>query len=80
MTTLSPTEARRRFYTLLDDVERLHTPISIVGKRGSAVLIAEADWRAVEETLYLLAIPGMRVSIVKGLKTPLKKCHKELDW
>ncbi len=44
------------------------------------ILIAEDDWRAVQETLYLAAIPGMRESILKGLKTPVDKCTKELDW
>ena len=34
--------------------------------------MSEADWRAVQETLYLESIPGMKKSIVKGLKTPVK--------
>jgi antitoxin YefM len=42
--------------------------------------VSEADWRAIQETLYLESIPGMKNSIVKGLKTPVEKCSKELDW
>lgn len=80
MTSLTATDARKRLYSLLDDVSDSHEPIQIAGKRNSAVLVGEEDWRAVQETLYLLALPGMRESIRKGLKTPVAKCAKELDW
>lgn len=80
MTTLTATEARSDLYKLLDRAAQLHEPIQITGKRNNAVLIAEDDWRAIKETLYLLSIPGMRESIRKGLKTPLEKCGKELKW
>lgn len=80
MTTLTVTEARSDLYKLLDRAAQLHEPIQITGKRNNAVLIAEDDWRAIKETLYLLSIPGMGESIRKGLKTPLKKCGKELKW
>ena len=80
MTSITATEARKKLYTLLDDVANSHEPIQISGKRHSAVLAAATDWRAIQETLYLNSIPGMRDSIVKGLKTPVEKCKKELDW
>lgn len=80
MTSMTVTEARKQLYILLDDVARSHEPIQISGKRNSAVLIAEKDWRAVQETLHLTSMPGMRDSILKGLKTPVDECHKELDW
>ncbi|NTV33084.1 MAG: type II toxin-antitoxin system Phd/YefM family antitoxin [Deltaproteobacteria bacterium] len=80
MATLTATEARKRLYTLVDDVAESHDPIQIVGKRNSAVLLSEEDWRAVQETLYLSSMPGMRESIRKGLKTPVKECEEELDW
>jgi len=80
MTSMTATEARRQLYTLLDDVAGSHEPIQIAGKRHSAVLVAEEDWRAVQETLYLSSVPGMRDSIIKGLKTPVEKCKTELDW
>jgi antitoxin YefM len=80
MTTITATEARKLLYKLLDEVADSHEPIQITGKRGSAVLLAEEDWRAVQETLYLLSVPGMRESIRDGLKTPLDECDAELDW
>jgi prevent-host-death family protein len=77
---MTATEARRRLYALLDAVADSHEPIQISGKRNAAVLVSEADWRAVQETLYLISIPGMRASIRRGLKTPVAKCHAEPGW
>jgi PHD/YefM family antitoxin component YafN of YafNO toxin-antitoxin module len=73
-------EARSRLYKLLDKTAKFHKPIQITGKRYNAVLIAEDDWRAINETLYFLSIQGMRESIREGLKTSLKKCSKRLEW
>ena len=80
MTTLTASEARTKLYKLLDEAALSHEPIQITGKRHNAILISEEDWRAVNETLYLLSIPGMRKSIREGLKTPIKKCGKKLKW
>jgi antitoxin YefM len=80
MTTLSASEARKRLYNLVDEVKETHKPVQIVGRRSSAVLVSEEDWRAIEETLHLTSIPGMRESIQKGLKTPVEKCSEEQGW
>ena len=80
MTTFTATEARSNLYQLIDRTSKSHKPIYISGKKASAVLISEEDWSAIQETLYLLSMPGMRQSIKKGLKEPLKKCDKELNW
>ena len=80
MSTLTATEARRKLYRLLDEVSASHDPVVISGKRSSAVLVSEEDWRAIQETLHLLSVPGMRESIVEGLKTPVEECAEELHW
>lgn len=80
MTTISASQARARLYGLLDEAADSGEPIQIMGKRNSAVLVSERDWRAIQETLYLLAIPGMRASIRKGLKTPIGKCASAPGW
>jgi len=77
---MSATEARKQLYKLLDDVSQSHEPVQITGKRGNAVLVSEDDWRAVQETLYLVSIPGMRESILEGLATPADELEGELDW
>ena len=80
MITLTTAEAKKNFSNLVDDVSESHEPIQISGKRHSAVLVSEDDWRAIQETLYLVSVPGMRESIAKGLKIPVEKCRKEIKW
>jgi antitoxin YefM len=80
MTVLKASTARAKLYRLIDEAALSHEPVLISGKRRNAVLLSEEDWRAVQETLYLLSIPGMRESIVKGLKTPTSKCAKKIAW
>jgi antitoxin YefM len=80
MTTLSTAEASGRLDQLLSDLAESHEVIQIAGQRHSAVLVSEDDWRAIQETLFLTSIPGMKESIVEGLKTPVEGCAKELDW
>jgi antitoxin YefM len=80
MNTFTATAARAKLYHLIDETARSHKPVHITGKRVNAVLISEEDWSAIQETLYLLSIPGMRKSIKEGLETPLEECDKDLDW
>lgn len=80
MLTLSASEARAKLFRLMDLAAESHEPIVITGKRTDAILLSAEDWAAIQETLYLLAIPGMRESIKEGLETPLDQCNRELDW
>ncbi|HAL29462.1 MAG TPA: type II toxin-antitoxin system prevent-host-death family antitoxin [Coriobacteriia bacterium] len=80
MTSITATEARKTLYKLVEDVSGSHEPVQITGKRGNAVLVGEDDWRAVQETMHLLSVPGMRESIVEGMADSLDKCSRELDW
>jgi prevent-host-death family protein len=80
MTSITATEARKRLYSLLDDVAASHEPIEITGRRSNAVLVSEDDWRSVQETLHLLSIPGMRESILEGMATPPDDLDEKLDW
>lgn len=80
MRFVAATKARARLYRLIDEVAVTNEPVQITGRRSGAVLVSQEDWRAIQETLYLLSIPGMRASIRRGLATPLRDCLKELDW
>jgi prevent-host-death family protein len=79
MKTVTATNARSDLYSLIDATVSDHEPIQITGKRGNAVLVGEEDWRAIQETLHLVSIPGMRESILQGMKEPLSKCSREID-
>ncbi len=80
MTSLPVTQARSKLYQLLDEAADSHEPIQITGKRSNAILISEDDWRSIQETLYLLSIPGMRDSIRRGLAEPLDKASTKPGW
>lgn len=80
MTILNATDARSRLYSLIDETVNTHQPVVITGKRGNAVLVAEADWNAITETLHLLSVPGMRESIRAGMSQPVSECDRALDW
>jgi antitoxin YefM len=80
MTTLTATEARANLYRVIDETAESHVPVRITSKRNNAVLISEKDWDAIQETLHLLSVPGMRESIKEGLETNLDDCSEELGW
>lgn len=80
MTTLTASEARANLYRLMDETAASHQPITISGKRSSAVLISIEDWSAIQETLFLLSVPGMRESIKAGMEESVEECAGQLDW
>ncbi len=80
MHALTASEARANLYRIIDETAASHEPIIISGKRASAVLLSAEDWSAIQETLYLLAVPGMRESIKTGMAEPLAKSAKALKW
>jgi prevent-host-death family protein len=80
MTTLTASEARASLYRLIDETAASHQPVVITGKRHNAVLLSADDWESVQETIYLLSIPGMRESIREGLSSPVNECATELNW
>ena len=80
MQSLTASEARANLYRIIDETAASHEPVTISGKRSSAVLLSAEDWSAIQETLYLLAVPGMRESIKAGMAEPLAKSAKTLKW
>ena len=80
MGSISASEARRRLFSLIDEVRESHQPVEIHGKRGSAVMLSEQDWRAIQETLYLTSIPGMRESILEGMAAPIDELSEDAGW
>lgn len=80
MASIKATDARSKIYRLIDEVNETHEPLVITGKRANAVLISEEDWMAVQETLHLLSVPGMRESIQEGMAAPVDECSEEPGW
>ena len=82
MKTITATEARARLFRLIDEVTDEHQPMLVTGKRNNVVLISEQDWREIEETLYLLSVPGLKEDLLEGARTPVADCVAEdkLEW
>ncbi len=80
MRAITATTARQNLYKLIDEVAASCEPVQILGKRGNAVLISEADWRSIEETLYLMSIPGMAESLRAAMVAGDDEFVDELDW
>ena len=80
MAVLTASAARANLYRLIDQASESHQPIMIAGKKSSAVLVSAEDWSAIQETMHLLSVPGMRTSILEAMAEPLSKSAKELKW
>ena len=80
MDVLTATEARSKLFKLIDETADSHQPVVITGKRNNAVLVSQEDWSAMQETIYLLSIPGMRESLREGMATPVSKTSRVLKW
>ncbi|MFO7747725.1 MAG: type II toxin-antitoxin system Phd/YefM family antitoxin [Orrella sp.] len=80
MANITASEARANLYRLIDQTAETHKPVVISGKRANAVLVSEEDWSAIQETLHLLAVPGMRESIKDAMAEPLLKDKRKLKW
>lgn len=80
MRTITATAARSRLYNLIDEAAQTHEPVQITGKRSDVVLVSGDDWRSIEETLYLLSVPGVRESIREGIATPVDECSEDVAW
>jgi len=79
MKTVTATTARNDFYRIIDETLETNEPVQITGKRGNAVLVGEDDWKAIQETLYLLNIPKMRETILKGMAEPIENCATSIE-
>ena len=80
MNSITVTDAQKTLYKLIDETADRHDPVLISGNEANTVLISEEDWNAVNETLDLLSIQGMRESIIEGLQTPLEDCDESIEW
>jgi len=80
MYTVHTNQACAELPRLIDEAVKRHEPIEIAGMTHNAVLVSREDWDAIQETLYLLSIPGMRESIREGMETPAEQCAAELNW
>lgn len=80
MQTIPVTQASANLAHLIETAAAAHEPVRIAGAAHAAVLVSEEDWRGLQETLYLTAIPGMKESILAADAEPLSECAREIRW
>jgi antitoxin YefM len=80
MKRITSEQAQTDLDKIIDEAAAAHESVGIDGVHAQGVLVALTDWNAIQETLYLLAIPGMRESIIEGAAEPFDSCAEALDW
>ena len=83
MTAISATKARENLYQLISEVNASNSAITITNNRGkNAVILSEDDWNAIQETLYLMSVPGLTESIIEGGEITIDDClaEDEVEW
>ena len=80
MTVVTAKQARANLCRLIDLAAESHEPVYIAGRRRGAVLVSAEDWNAIQETMHLLSVPGMRESIHAAAAEPIGTSAKELRW
>ena len=76
MLTVDASEAKADLCELIDQASLSHESILITGRKSNAVLLAEDEWNAINETLYLMSISGMRESILKRMQESIDEAAK----
>lgn len=77
---MTVSQARTNIYKIMDETAETHQPIMITGKRSNVVMISEEDWNAIEETLYLNAIPNMATSIQDAMCADDAEFSETVEW
>ena len=80
MPVLSAKSVKEKLDIILEEVQDINEPFVIAGEKHTAVLISEELWRSIEETLYLTSIPGMKKSIIAGMKEKIEDCSSVIEW
>lgn len=82
METINVTNARTKLFGIVDLVNENHEPVKILGKRGDAVILSADDWKAIEETMYIMSVPGLADDLKKSFSEPLEDMVNadEVEW
>ena len=74
MLNTNVTSFRKDIFNILEQTIKFNEPVNVSTKDGNAVVISEEDYNGLMETLYLSSMPGVKDSIIEGLKTLVSEC------
>ena len=80
MNHITANTAQKDFHAIIHGVIKHGNTLSIATDEGAAVLVSQAEWNGLLETLYLQSVPGMKDSIMEGKTTPLTECLDSVGW
>lgn len=82
MMNTNVTNFRKNIYNVLEQTLKYNEPVNISTKDGNVVVISEADYNSLIETLYLTSNPKLKDTIINGLQTPVSECvpENEVKW
>ena len=79
MTNTNITNLRKNLFDYANACIKYNDIINVNTKEGNVIMLSEEEYNGIMETLYLCSIPGMKESIVEGMKTPVSECE-EFKW
>jgi antitoxin YefM len=56
---ITATEARKRLFPLIEEVNNDQAPVEILSKGGTAFLVPQAQWESIQETLWIMSQPKL---------------------
>ena len=82
MTNINITNLRRNLFDYINQAVEFNDVINVNTKAGNAVIISEADYNGLMETLYLSSDPDVKKEIIEGMNTSIEDCvsESEVSW
>jgi antitoxin YefM len=77
--SITASEARRRLFPLIDEVNDDGAPVEIVAKNNRAYLVPAAEYEALEETAHLLRSPANMRRLVASYQHAIEGHHEIRD-
>lgn len=70
MNIMTISSARADLFNVAQTAIDTHEPVVMTSKHGNVVLLSEADFKAIQETLFLQSIPNFVKEVREGLAEP----------
>lgn len=82
MTNTNITNFRKNVFDYINQAIDFNEVVNVSTKNGNAIIMSEADYNALMETLYISSVPGLAAEITEAGRTPLSECvpEDEVVW
>lgn len=79
MININATNLRKSLYEYLNSAVEYNDVINVNTKKGNAVILSAEDYNSMQETLYLMGVPGMKERLDEGLTVMVEDCE-DFEW